>query len=355
MEKMRNLINCIIPPYILEKILLKGDEKQREIALRQIKQANFMRLRRVSFSESIETIKKIVTPGVDAHSQRLVRRIYSADNLEFLPGRLVRNEGDPESGDCAVDEVYEGVGNTWKFYKEIYKRNSIDDRGMEIKAVVHYGDMLNNAFWDGEQLIFGDGDGIIFGSFTSDLDIIAHEFTHGVIQYEANLKYWFQSGALNESLADIFASLTKQYTLNQDVKEADWLIGENVLLGENYALRSLKAPGEAYLNHPILGDDPQPKTMDEYEELDPWNDNGGVHLNSGIPNFAFYLSAYEIGGYAWEKAGKIWYRALCDKFSSETNFFQAATATLQVARELFGSGSLEEKAIERAWKEVKVI
>jgi Zn-dependent metalloprotease len=226
---------------------------------------------------------------------------------------------------------------------------------MIIDQTVHYGEEYNNAFWNGEQMVYGDGDEELFTRFTIDMDIVAHELTHGVTQYEASLLYWYQSGALNESFSDVFGSLVKQRKLGQDVKEADWLIGANVLIGENYALRSMKAPGTAYQNHPIIGDDPQPATMDDYYELAPWDDNGGVHINSGIPNHAFYLAAMEIKGYAWEKAGLIWYRTLCDKLGKISTFVRAARATILVAREEFGVRSLEEKAVIKAWKAVKVL
>jgi Zn-dependent metalloprotease len=281
--------------------------------------------------------------------------VYDAEHSEDLPGSLARSEGDPPVEDACVDEAYDGAGETWGLYNNVYGRCSIDDRGMVIVQTVHYGEDFDNAFWNGEQMVYGDGDGELFARFTMDLDIIAHELTHGVTQYEAALRYWYQSGALNESFSDVFGILVKQYKLHQDVKEADWLIGANVLIGDEYALRSMKAPGTAYQGHPIIGDDPQPATMDDYNELPPWQDNGGVHINSGIPNHAFYLAAMEIGGYAWEKAGLIWYRTLCDKLGNVANFVRAATATILAAKDEFGSGSLEEKAVQKAWKNVKVL
>jgi Zn-dependent metalloprotease len=126
-----------------------------------------------------------------------------------------------------------------------------------------------------------------------------------------------------------------------------------VLVGE-YALRSMKAPGTAYVNHPVIGTDPQPATMSDYKMMAPWDDNGGVHINSGIPNHAFYIAALELGGKAWEKAGLIWYRTLRDRLGKYATFSKAADATIGVARELFGNGSLEEQAVRKAWKEVKV-
>jgi Zn-dependent metalloprotease len=340
---------------MLEKMVERGTEKIRAAALKAIKQSNHLRSLRSLIQEQPRTDRESLIPGVDAHSCKLTRRVYDAKNGETLPGVLVRSEGEPKTNDPAVDEAYGGAGDTWDLYNGVYERCSIDDSGMIIDQTVHYGEEYNNAFWNGEQMVYGDGDEELFTRFTIDIDIIAHELTHGVTQFEAGLLYWYQSGALNESFSDVFGSLVKQRKLGQDVKEADWLIGANVLIGENYALRSMKAPGTAYQNHPMIGDDPQPATMDDYYELAPWDDNGGVHINSGIPNHAFYLAAMEIKGYAWEKAGLIWYRALCDKLGKISTFVRAARATILVAREEFGVRSLEEKAVIKAWKEVKVL
>lgn len=355
MGDVHSPILCIIPPYMLEKMVEKGTDKIRAAALKAIKQSNHLRMLRSLIQGQPRTDRESLIPGVEAHSCQLTRRVYDAENGETIPGVLVRSEGDTPTGDTSVDEAYNGAGDTYALYKDEYERCSIDDRGMLIDQTVHYGEEYNNAFWNGEQMVYGDGDGELFTRFTIDIDIIGHELTHGVTQYEAGLLYWYQSGALNESFSDVLGSLVKQKKLGQDVNEADWLIGANVLIGEDYALRSMKAPGTAYKDHPIIGDDPQPATMDDYYTLPPWEDNGGVHINSGIPNHAFYLAAMEIGGHAWEKAGLIWYRALCDKLGKGATFIRAARATILVAREEFGARSPEQKAVTKAWKEVKVL
>ncbi len=355
MHDIRRPIQCIIPPYMLDAMVQKGAKKVRSSALKAMKQSDHLRMQRSMMQEQPRAGREGLMTAVEAHTCRLTRRVYDARNSEALPGYLVRGEGDPPTQDGAVDEAYDGAGDTWNLYHDEYGRCSIDDRGMFLDQTVHYGEEYNNAFWNGEQMVYGDGDGELFARFTTDVDIIAHELTHGVTQYEAALVYWFQSGALNESFSDVFGALVKQRRLGQEAKDADWLVGANVLLGGQYALRSMKAPGSAYQNHPIIGSDPQPGTMDDYRDLPAWEDNGGVHINSGIPNHAFYLAAMELGGHAWEKAGLIWYRTLCDKLKKEANFIRAARATIQVAREEFGAGSREEKAVQKAWKEVKVL
>jgi Zn-dependent metalloprotease len=281
------------------------------------------------------------------------RTIYDAQHQEELPGVFVRGEGSSPSTDPSVNEAYEAAGATYDFYKAVYDRNSIDDRGLRLDSTVHFGVDYDNAFWNGQQMVYGDGDGQIFERFTKCIDVIGHELTHGVTQYEAGLAYRNQPGALNESMSDVFGSLVKQYVLKQTADKADWLIGQGLLAKniKGVALRSMKAPGTAY-DDPLLGKDPQPAHMKDYQHIT--DDNGGVHINSGIPNHAFYVTAMEIGGYAWEKAGKIWYVTLRDRLRSGSSFQRAATLTFHVAGELFGAGSREQNAVRKGWAAVGI-
>ena len=237
------------------------------------------------------------------------RTIRTAHNKNNANGPVVRAEGDPATGDPAVNEAYDYMGNTYDLYWNIFNRDSIDDQGMPLNGTVHYSQDYDNAYWDGQRMIYGDGDQEQFYRFTKCIDVIGHELTHGVTQAEAGLIYWGQTGALNESISDVFGSLVKQYSKNQTAAQADWLIGQGLFMPsvKGQAIRSMKAPGTAY-NDPVLGKDPQPADMDHY--VDTLQDNGGVHTNSGIPNRAFYLAAVNIGGYAWETAGTIWYQTL---------------------------------------------
>jgi Zn-dependent metalloprotease len=261
-------------------------------------------------------------------------------------------------GDKDAKNVINGGKATWHLYYDLFGRNSVDNLGMVIQQYIHYDKKYNNAFWDGRRMIFGDGDGTLFGSFTADVDIIGHELTHGVTQFEANLDYHLQAGALNESFSDIFGILIKQRVLNQNVIQSNWLIGENVLLGSEYALRSLKAPGTAYKNHPEIGSDPQPATMDGFVKMpdSAAGDWGGVHYNSGIPNFAFYVAAFNMGGFAWEKAGRIWYGALTDtvNLTCRATFSDLRKVTTKIAAQLFGANSHEVKAVKDGWNAAKV-
>jgi Zn-dependent metalloprotease len=202
-------------------------------------------------------------------------------------------------------------------------------------------------------MVYGDGDGQLFERFTKAIDVIGHELTHSVTQYEANLAYADQPVALNESFSDVVGSLVKQRTPGQTAEQADWLIEQGLFTANVHgvALRSLQAPGTAY-DDPVLGKDPQPAHMHDYQTVD--YDNGGVHINSGIPNHAFYRVAIAIGGYAWERAGRIWYVALRDRLRRQANFQRVANITFQVAAELFGAGSREQEAVRNGWAAVGV-
>ena len=214
-------------------------------------------------------------------------------------------------------------------------------------ATVHYEQDYDNAFWDGTQLVFGDGDGRVFDRFTKPIDVLGHELSHAVTQFTADLTYQGQSGALNESMSDVFGACIKQRHLGQDAASADWLVGEGIFLpginGE--ALRSMSDPGTAY-DDPQIGKDPQVGSMADY--VDTTDDNGGVHINSGIPNRAFVLAARAIGGLSWSGAGQIWYAALTSGLSADSDFATFAAATVAAAGE-------HASAVQDAWDTVGVI
>lgn len=348
-----NPLHCILPPYVLSEIASKGSAKQKQRALLTLKKSGGFRGERQDIAD-ITPRRRSIVEGANKN-----RRVYDAENKEDLPGRLIRSEGGPATGDPAVDEAYDGAGDTFDLYANVYDRNSIDGQGLDLISTVHYGTGFDNAFWNGEQMAYGDGDEDLpvnermFNRFTIALDIIGHELAHGVTQHEANLVYRNQPGALNESMSDVFGALVTQYKLDQTAEEADWLIGAG-LFTENVnakAIRSMKAPGTAY-DDPKLGKDPQPAHIRDI--YTGFNDNGGVHINSGIPNHAFYQTALEIGGNAWEKAGHIWYMTLRDYLRSTSDFQEAARLTFRVAGELYGNGSMEQEAVRKGWDTVGI-
>ena len=294
----------------------------------------------------------LAEPAAVAPDWQLRRRVYDAGHAYRLPGRLVLSDDDLRScGDVHANEAYDGSGATHDFFARAFGRDSVDGRGMRVDSSVHYGERFTNAFWNGRQMIYGDGDGRIFNRFTGSIDIIAHELTHGVTQFSAALGYTGQTGALNEHLSDAFGIMVKQYALGQLATESDWLIGAGLFSSavSAKALRSMAAPGTAY-DDPILGRDPQPGHMDDYVETPL--DNGGVHVNSGIPNRAFCLAATQLGGYTWEVAGKIWYAVLTDRLTADATFADFARATVDIAGELYGNGGYVQRLLAGAWDAV---
>jgi Zn-dependent metalloprotease len=336
---------------MLEQIAMNGTAEQQGRAALLQTQSVVIRAQRANAAK---------TSAVLAAASGIKKRaVYTANTSSSLPGQAVRMEGSPASGDVAADEAYDGAGATYDLYWQIYQRDSIDGAGLPIVSTVHYQKSYDNAFWNGSQMVYGDGDEDLpaaqqlFRRFTVSIDVIGHELAHGVTQYTGGLNYQDQSGALNESFSDVFGVLVKQRHLAVQAADADWIIGKE-LFSPNVkgdGLRSMKAPGTAY-NDAVLGKDPQPAHMDQYVKTT--SDNGGVHINSGIPNHAFYLVAMELGGYAWQKAGQIWYVTLRDKIRATTDFQSAADLTYTAAGQLYGQGSLEQKAVGKGWAGVGI-
>jgi Zn-dependent metalloprotease len=330
----------IIPPFLLERIAAAHpDATVSQTSSRTLAIDERLRGRRAA---------AVVAPAAAGDAAPF--SVYTADNGTDLPGDLVRAAGAAATGDPAADEAYAGVEASLALYKEVYNRSSYDDKGAPVLATVHYEKDYDNAFWNGTQLVFGDGDGTVFGRFTKPVDVLGHELTHAVTQFTANLTYQGQPGALNESVSDVFGSCLKQRLAAESAADADWLIGEGIFLPsvKGTALRSMKAPGTAY-DDPSLGKDPQVASMADY--VDTTDDNGGVHTNSGIPNKAFYLAAVGVGGNSWDGAGAIWYAALTSGIGADTDFAGFAAATVAAAKAV---SSEAEQAVTKAWTEVGV-
>ncbi len=277
------------------------------------------------------------------------RTVYDAENRQSLPGKVVREEGAKSKGDKQVDEAYDFSGHTHEFFKKFFKRDSIDDKGFHLHSTVHFGNKYPNAFWNGRSMTYGDGDGEIFNPFTI-LDVVAHELTHGVTEHTAGLEYYSQSGALNEHFSDVFGSLVKQHVHNQTADKANWIIGEGLFTKnvQGRGIRDMLNPGTAY-NDPIIGKDRQPNHIKDI--YTGGEDNGGVHLNSGIMNRIFANFSINIGGYAFDKPAKIWYEVLTTKLSERSNFQDMVNATQEVVIQNYGTG-IEYKAFKEAAKVV---
>lgn len=357
----RGRLSCIAPPYLLESLAESGNDRQREAAQRTLASLSMVRARREL------TAQLIADPAVDVKALGVVSqgtgsaiKVYDAHGLPFnsfeLPGALLGDDADPPAADVQARQAFDGARATLTFYDEVLGRDGIDDAGMDVISSVHVTDPLGhaweNAAWISTQMVYGEG-GHLFraGSLTSAIDVIGHELTHGVTQYTAALEYHGQSGALNESMSDVLGSMIKQRVLGQTAATADWLIGAGLLVNPAArALRSMIEPGSAFPG------DPQPGTMSDYAELPDTErgDHGGVHINSGIPNRAFALAATKLGGNSWDRAGRIWYKTLTERLRSDSQFADAARATLDVAEELFPGGEVRA-VVEDAWREVQVV
>jgi Zn-dependent metalloprotease len=219
-DHSRNCICCITPPHLLKKLMESKDPAIRNTALGTLLANANLRGQR--------TVRALT--GVFATSSAGRRTIFDCrSSTNLSTAILARSEDGAASTDASVNRAFDGLGSTREFYRDILNRDSIDGKGMRLDGFVHRGVRYNNAFWDGQQMVFGDGDGAIFGDFTQSLDVIGHELTHGVTEFTANLEYHNQSGALNESISDVFGSLIKQWTLGQSSNQADWLIGAEVM------------------------------------------------------------------------------------------------------------------------------
>lgn len=257
----------------------------------------------------------------------------TAQNGTSLPGPYLVDYDNyfGSSGERAAVDANYYAGKVYDYYYNNFSRNSFDNQGSTITSTVHYSYNYNNAFWNGQQMVYGDGDGSTFIPLSGSEDVVAHELTHAVTQTTAGLNYQNQSGALNESMSDVFAVL-----ITQD----DYLIGEDVYTPgtSGDALRSLSNP-EKY---------GQPSTMSGY--VNTTSDNGGVHTNSGIPNKAGYLTISKVG---FNTASKIYYRALTQYLTPTSNFSDARAALLQAAADLYGYGTTYNY-VKSAWDQVGV-
>jgi Zn-dependent metalloprotease len=347
--------NCFLPPHILSYMSQHNDPEVRRVAMHTLGYSEAFRATR-DVMGLMPQMAAIPSPAGEKH--RLVYDMQRSSSRFRLPGTLIRSEGGAASTDVAVNEAYEYAGDTYDFYLQVFGRNSLDDRGLALTSSVHFSRNFNNAFWNGEQMVYGDGDGARFIRLTKALDVVGHELSHGVVQHTSNLVYQDQSGALNEHFADVMGELVDQWKNRFTVDTANWYMG-GAIIAPNVGAQGIRVftAERAYENNPILGTDIQTKHMRDYltgeqlEDLIGSDDNGGVHINSGIPNHAFYLVARRLGGHAWEKAGQIWYQTLL-RLNANSQFQDAAETTIDQATKLFGAE--EVTAVRDAWGQVGI-
>ncbi|KAF9880566.1 hypothetical protein CkaCkLH20_01608 [Colletotrichum karsti] len=346
----------IVPDTLLRHIADSDevDEDTRACARRDLEHLQSV-LGRVQQSQQADAQPQSLSSS-SADKSKVYRAVYDAknsDNEATLPGTVVRVEGQKPAKDKAVNDAYDNIGEVLKMYKDKFDWVSIDNKNTDVVSSVHFGKKYENAFWDPErlQMVFGDG-GEFLNNFTGTVDVIGHELTHAVTENTSPLTYQGMSGALNEHVSDVFGIMVKQIVEKENADEADWLVGEGCIMPgvKGVALRSMKEPGTAY-NDPRFGKDPQPNHFKDY--VPTFEDNGGVHIYSGIPNKAFYLAAKAFGGFSYEKAGPIWWKTMnSGRIPARCTFVQFADVTVEVAEELYGNEA--GKIVRAAWDEVGV-
>lgn len=334
----------IIPKSVLEKLAKDG-------SLSDTVRANFRTTLRIdgAFRRVRDEARNFAT---EVHGQPSLAvslatsasiLVYDLHHSQSLPGLPIANPG--ASADASVKQAFTTAGQVAAFYTAAFGRNSVDGAGMSLLSSVHYSINYNNAFWNGSQMVYGDGDGNIFVDFTRGNDVIGHELTHGVTQYTLQLRYQNQPGGLNESLSDCFGSMFRQWQAGQTAATADWLIGKDIM-GPGAASRGFTCLRD--MANPAAGHclSPQPTNFSQYKNgMDP-------HESSGIPNLAFCTAAKAAGGKSWEGVGKAWYAAMTAGASPSMRMKTFANRTRKAANTGFGAGSVVANAVDQGWSHV---
>jgi len=334
----------IIPPVILRN---QSQDPNLDPQIRARLKDTYVETERLKLLREASRVATLTrpreSPMAAALSEKAEQYLFDCLHREFLPGIPVL---DPATcKDDTIKAVYATTAKVEEFYRQVLGRRSINNREMDIVSSTHYRRNFDNAFWDGKQMAYGDGDGEVFIEFYKSPDVIGHELTHGVTQFESGLLYRDEPGALNESISDVFGAVFNQWLNKWPVtKTKGWLIGAGIMGPKSHAsgmtcLRDMLTPAAQH----CLSRQP-----DSYDDVDPTAD---VHINSGIPNHAFAIFAQAVGGNAWDKALKVWYAACIDRrLRSNSSFVEFAQLTIE-AGEKQGGKALAEMA-RQAWQAV---
>ncbi|NTX02169.1 M4 family metallopeptidase [Myxococcus sp. CA040A] len=283
--------------------------------------------------------------------EALNRRVHSANNGSTTPGTLRRSEGQAATGDAHVDMNYDQLGVTYNCYQTLFGRDSYDNAGAALISTVHYGSNYVNAYWDGTQMVYGDGDGVNSIELGKDLDVTVHELTHAVTDTESDLIYSGESGGLNESMSDIFSGVCESWTRSWATDADVFMVGEDIW-----------TPGTA--NDALRYMDDPAKDGDSLDFYGDYSSGVDVHYSSGISNLVFALlskggthprgkTTNTVAAIGPEAAGRIFYKANTDLFTPSTTFEQAKAYTVQAAQEL-GYNAATVQAVTDAWVAVGV-
>lgn len=280
-------------------------------------------------------------------------RTYTANNGFSLPGSLSCSNNQT-CGDTVAQTAHDNLSQTYDFYDQVFGRDSLDDNGFALISTVHYGNNYNNAFWNGSQMAYGDGDGNVFAPLGNALDVAAHELTHGLTTFTSNLIYQNESGALNEAMSDIMGAAVEAWAGGGSVNSNTWKLGE--------VIYTPNTPGDAlrYMNNPTQDGSSRDYYPTRYTGS---ADSGGVHWNSGIANLAFQLlvdggthplgkTTNNVPGIGMTKARAIFYRTNVVYLTASSNFEAARAASVQAANDLYGAS--DAAAVHEAWCAVGV-
>ncbi len=333
-----------IPDEVLVRLANDPKIKNFDRAALQRTLAVDQEMRRVREANMLLTASSsMIAHSIAPLNKKPAVKVFNCQQGNVLPGVPVANP--QSSGDATIKRTFKNTRDMAKFLDKVFGRNSLDGQGMDLISSVHYGQNYNNAFWNGQQMTYGDGDNNIFVDFTRGNDVIGHELAHGLTQFTSQFVYSNESGGLNESMSDVFGSMFRQWQANQTVTAADWLIGSDIMgpaaKGQGFkCLRDMANPGAS---HALA---PQPKHFSNYTP------GMGPHTASGIPNQAFYLAAMAVGGKSWDKVGKVWFKALAGHGPQPNSTMkQFANRTRTAAGQLF-PGPAVKKAVDDAWKAV---
>jgi Zn-dependent metalloprotease len=336
---------CIVPKEVLDRLshdkTLTQEQRKAMVDTARVSDA----LRNVRVQAGLLTN---VSQSIGAHLATLAAApkvtVYDCKQTQTLPGTPVPKP--KASTDATCKRAFNETTKVARFYKQVFKRNSIDNAGMTMMSSVHYGVKFNNAMWNGTQMVYGDGDSKIFVDFTKGNDVIGHELTHGVTQHSLQLGYSDDAGGLNESVSDCFGSMFRQWEASQTVGAADWLIGKDIMgsvaKAKGYTcLRNMANPADKKALAP------QPT---KYSQITPGMD---PHYSSGPPNLAFCVACQTAGGKSWETVGQVWYAVLTSSGPHPTmKMKDFANRTRQVAGQMFGTKPAVGVAIDKGWKSV---
>ncbi len=347
------LMRCtcqIIPKSALERLAKDKslDAEQKKSLTDTMKvDAELRRLRTQAIKLTKVAGLMAVAPNTAAAAAALappVVSVFNCNHSQTLPGVQIPNPGG--SADPTAKRTFVETSAVAAFFSQVFGRNSIDNAGMALISSIHFGTNYNNAFWNGSQMTYGDGNGQIFVDFTKGNDVIAHELTHGLTQFTLQLNYTNEAGGLNESMSDCFGSMFRQWQAKQNVTQADWLIGKDIMGPAAIAagFKCLRDMANPAAKHALA---PQPTKFSQVKPgMDP-------HESSGPPNLAFCTACKAAGGYSWDKVGKIWYRAMTG-FGPSPNMKMKAFAnrTRSVAAQLYPGNTAIANAVDAGWKKV---